>query len=90
MTIISRGCGIGRSMSHATLNMPTNSSSADGSRVVLVSGARVPPMRSIPAVHGGGKVKVTASATGKRAMETLDNCRSAFSTKIEQKIEKNA
>ena len=33
-------------MSRATLNMPTNSSSADGSRVVLVSGARVPPMRS--------------------------------------------
>jgi hypothetical protein len=36
---------IGRSMSRVTLNMPTNSSSADGSRVVLVSGARVPPMR---------------------------------------------
>ena len=33
-------------MSRAMLNMPTNSSSADGSRVVLVSGARVPPMRS--------------------------------------------
>ena len=37
---------VGRSMSHATLNMPTNSLSADGSGVVLVSGARVPPMRS--------------------------------------------
>jgi predicted enzyme related to lactoylglutathione lyase len=28
------------------LNTPMNSSSADGSRVVVVSGARVPPMRS--------------------------------------------
>ncbi len=42
----SRNCAIGRSMSRATLNMPTNGLSADGSRVVLVSGARVPPMRS--------------------------------------------
>jgi len=34
------------SMSRVTLNMPTNSSSADGSRVVPKNGARVPPMRS--------------------------------------------
>jgi hypothetical protein len=33
-------------MWRATLNMPTNSSSADGSGVVPQSGARVPPMRS--------------------------------------------
>jgi hypothetical protein len=33
-------------MSRVTLNTPTNSSSADGSRVVLKNGARVPPMRS--------------------------------------------
>src|SRR5690242_10541079 len=42
----SRNYAIGRSMSRVTLNMPTNSSSADGSRVVLKNGARVPPMRS--------------------------------------------
>ena len=35
-----------REIDVATLNMPTNSSSADGSGVVPQSGARVPPMRS--------------------------------------------
>ena len=46
MPTTSRNYAIGRSMSRVTLNMPTNTSSADGSRVVLKNGARVPPMRS--------------------------------------------
>ena len=48
-----RSCVIERSTSRATLNVPTNGSSADGSGVVPVGGARV-PRRSPSRIHHPG------------------------------------